>query len=77
MMADVIEEGTVTPNVTSSAHGPSGPVISREGAVPEPEVIRSQGGNVGLLDGSVNWRRQKLMKPRNATIPAGSIIGYW
>lgn len=77
MMADVIEKGTVTPNVTSAPHGPGGPVISRVGSTPEPEILRSQGGNVGSLDGSVNWRKQTIMKPRNATIPAGSIIGYW
>jgi prepilin-type N-terminal cleavage/methylation domain-containing protein len=77
MIADVIEKGTVSPPITSAPHGPTGPVKSSERQFPEPDAIRSQGGNVGLVDGSVNWRRQTEMFPRNATIPFGSIIGYW
>jgi prepilin-type N-terminal cleavage/methylation domain-containing protein/prepilin-type processing-associated H-X9-DG protein len=77
MIADVIEKGTVTPNVTSSPHGPTGPVRSAEGQLPEPEAIRSNGGNVALADGSVKWRNQRAMKEHYATIPNGSIRGYW
>tara|TARA_A100001037_G_scaffold59278_1_gene51472 strand:- start:365 stop:598 length:234 start_codon:yes stop_codon:yes gene_type:complete len=77
MIADVIEKGTVNPNITSSSHGATGPVRSAQGLIVEPESIRSEGGNIGLVDGSVNWRRQSEMLPRNATIPFGSIIGYW
>ena len=77
MVADVIEKGTVTPNVTSAPHGPTGPVRSREGTLPEPEAIRSTGGNVGQVDGSVNWRKQAAMKEHYATIPNGAIRGYW
>jgi hypothetical protein len=77
MIGDVIEKGTVTPNVTSSPHGPSGPVQSRVGNIVDPVVIKSQGGNVGLLDGSVNWKRQIIMHEHYATIPNGSIRGYW
>lgn len=77
MIADVIEKGTVTPNVTSAPHGPYGPVRSAIGQLPEPETLRSQGGNLGAADGSVLWQPQRRMKPHNATIPAGTIIGYW
>ncbi len=77
MMADVIEKGTVTPNVTSAPHGARGPVRSRVGQLPEPHVIRSEGGNVGFLDGAVEWRKQHLMKEHYATIPDGAIRGYW
>jgi len=77
MIADVIEKGTVTPNVTSAPHGPYGQVRSALGQLPEPETIRSQGGNLGQADGSVSWQAQRRMKPHDATIPAGSIIGYW
>ena len=77
MIADVIEKGTVTPNVTSAPHGPTGPVRSPEGQLPEPVAIRSNGGNVALLDGSVNWRKQAAMKEHYATIPNGAIRGYW
>ena len=77
MIADVIEKGTVRPNVTSAPHGPAGPVRSPEGSLPEPEELKSTGGNVGRVDGAVVWTPQQQMKPHNATIPSGSIIGYW
>ena len=77
MVADVIEKATVTPNVTSAPHGPTGPVRSRERDLPEPEEIKSQGGNVGLVDGSVTWRSQAKMVEHHATIPHGAIRGYW
>lgn len=77
MIADVIEKGTANPNVTSAPHGPTGPVRSANGQLPEPSAIRSEGGNVGLLDGSVSWRRQLQMRECYATIPHGAIRGYW
>jgi len=77
MIADVIEKGTVNPNVTSAPHGPTGPVRSPVGQLPEPQVVRSQGGNIGLLDGSVSWQPQAKMKEHYATIPSGEIRGYW
>ena len=77
MIADVIEKGTFTPPVTSSPHGSGGSVISNFNSFPEPEQIGSEGGNVGYVDGSVQWVEQTMMRPLNATIPAGRIIGYW
>ena len=77
MIGDVIEKGTVSPPITSAPHGPTGPVKSAERVFPEPSELRSQGGHVGLVDGSVQFRKQPQMRPRNATIPFGSIIGYW
>jgi prepilin-type N-terminal cleavage/methylation domain-containing protein len=77
MVADVIEKGTVNPNITSAPHGPGGAVRSLPGHLPEPIQINSQGGNVGLVDGSVNWVIQALMKEHYATIPQGAIRGYW
>jgi len=77
MIGDVIEKGTVNPPITSAPHGPTGPVKSTERVFPEPSELRSQGGHVGLVDGSVQFRKQTQMRPRNATIPFGSIIGYW
>ena len=77
MIADVIEKGTFTPPVTSSPHGSGGSVISSFNSFPEPEQIGSEGGNVGYVDGSVQWVEQTMMRPHNATIPAGRIIGYW
>ena len=77
MIADVIEKGTVTPNVTSAPHGSGGPVRSREGEIVEPEAIGSQGGHIGRADGSVDWVNQNQMFERYATIPHGPIRGYW
>jgi len=77
MIADVIEKGTVRPNITSAPHGPTGPVRSQKGHLPEPEEINSRGGNVGYLDGSVQWVPQNQMVEHHATIPHGAIRGYW
>jgi prepilin-type N-terminal cleavage/methylation domain-containing protein len=79
MMADVIEKGTVNPNVTSAPHGRGGPVQSSPGNLPEPEQIGSMGGNIGLVDGSVEWRNQRVMHARFvywSPNPATSIIGH-
>lgn len=45
----------------------------------EPEEIGSMGGNVGLVDGSVEWRNQRAVHPRYvfwAPTPGDGIIGY-
>ncbi len=75
MTADVIEEGTSNPYVTSAPHGPSGPVQSEIGNIVRPEVLASEGGNVGYVDGSVRWKRQSDMTPH----PPGLVgkIAYW
>jgi hypothetical protein len=80
MMADVIEKGTANPHVTSAPHGRGGPVQSALNSLPEPEEIGSMGGNVGLVDGSVAWRNQRIMHARYvywSPNPGLSIIGHW
>jgi prepilin-type N-terminal cleavage/methylation domain-containing protein len=80
MMADVIEKGTANPNVTSAPHGRGGPVQSALGTLPEPEEIGSKGGNIGLVDGSVEWRNQRIMHARYvywSPNPGINIIGHW
>ncbi len=77
MVADLIEKNTGSPNITSSPHGPNGRVRSEPGRTPEPEVINSDGGNVGRVDGAVVWRNQAQMKKHHARIPAGVRWGYW
>src|SRR5581483_2537527 len=64
LAADMIEQGTVTPNVTSASHGPLGFVESPNGQTPLPEAIRADGGNVGLPDGSAQWRKLGIMGAR-------------
>jgi len=88
LMADILEKGTVQVgtliNVTSAPHTASGPKNSGSNQLVDPAVIGSQGGNVGLMDGSVNWKPQNAMFPRyirfdgpTSFVPDGSIIGYW
>ena len=88
LMADVIEKGTdnvdsdvlgAAQNVTQAPHTKTG---YKFGALVEPEAIGSQGGHVINVDGSVDWRSQKKMKP-HATLwqkngsYASDYIGYW
>lgn len=77
MTADIIEKNTGTPNITSSPHGPAGRVRSEPGRTPEPEAINSEGGNVGRLDGGVEWRNQEVMKKRIVWDRPGPRWGYW
>jgi prepilin-type N-terminal cleavage/methylation domain-containing protein len=81
MMADIIEKGTFDPKGTSAPHGRGGPVQSATGSPPEPATIGSVGGNVGLVDGSVEWRNQRFMHPRavfwNGPNPGTGMTGYW
>lgn len=77
MIGDVIEKGTVNSPITSVPHGPTGPVKSGERIFPEYGELRSQGSHLGPVDGSVQFRKQTQMRPRNATFLFASIIGYW
>lgn len=87
LIADIIEKGTETlgtlANVTSVPHTAGGMRASGSNQMPEPGQIGSEGGNVGLVDGSVGWRKQAFMHQRNVVFnPDGSvrntqIIGYW
>jgi prepilin-type N-terminal cleavage/methylation domain-containing protein len=87
LIADIIEKGTDTlgslANVTSVPHSPNGLRTSPSGQMPEPAAIGSEGGNVGLVDGSVSWRKQAVMHPHNVvfkpdgTVKNPNIIGYW
>ena len=90
LMADLIEKGTdnfdvggqTLQNITSTSHANGGMSYSANGQLVEPEVIRSEGGNVSKVDGSVEWRRQRAMKPHSVlwhldgTYSSG-YIGYW
>jgi prepilin-type N-terminal cleavage/methylation domain-containing protein len=86
LLADIISKGTdvygTLKDVTDVPHAPSGARVSGSGHLVEPEAVGSEGGNVGLVDGSVAWRRQLVMHKRfvffNATSgPNQDYIGYW
>ena len=68
-------------NVLVAPHTPGG-LRYRPATTPDdPANIGSEGGNVGLVDGSVEWRIQKLMHPRwtfwNPAPVQNDYIGYW
>ena len=86
LLADIIEKGTdVVGNatkVTSAPHALAGAVVSPSGQLVEPGRLGSEGGNAGLVDGSVEWRKQIRMKPHTVVLDAQATgnpnyIGYW
>jgi type II secretory pathway pseudopilin PulG len=88
LFADIIEKGTelagTSATATSAPHGRGGAKTSGPNVFVDPAQIGSEGGNVGLVDGSVQWRKQTAMRPRyvrfNAPAPYtpyDQIIGYW
>ena len=86
LLSDIIEKGTDTvgtsSKVTSAPHSISGARVSGSGLLTDPLNIGSEGGNVGLVDGSVSWRKQILMHPRYVVydpngLPNPEYIGYW
>jgi len=85
-LSDVIEKGTdVDGNatkVTTAPHAVGGASVSGSGQLVEPTRIGSEGGNVGLPDGSVEWRRQARMNPHSVVFDSSgtanaNYIGYW
>ena len=86
LLADIISKGTdsygTLVDITDAPHTLGGPRTSGSGQLVEPEAIGSEGGNVGAVDGSVGWRKQRLMHPRvtlwnTTTGPNPAYIGYW
>jgi prepilin-type N-terminal cleavage/methylation domain-containing protein len=86
LLADIIGKGTdkygSLTDVTDAPHTPGGARVGPSGALIEPEAIGSEGGNVGTVDGSVIWRKQRTMHQRitlfNTTSgPNPMYIGYW
>jgi prepilin-type N-terminal cleavage/methylation domain-containing protein len=90
LMADIISkgtddytmaDGTELKNITDVPHSRGGFRASGSGQLVEPQALGSEGGNVGLVDGSVSWREQAIMKPHfiffTKTEPNPAYIGYW
>ncbi len=84
LLADIISKGTdtyagYTGRTTDVPHSPSGARVGPDSLTPQD--LNSEGGNVGLVDGSVTWRKQLQMHQRwvlfndNGSNP--SYIGYW
>jgi len=86
LMADIIGKGTDTygasVNVTDVPHAPGGARVGPSNSLIEPEALGSDGGNIGTVDGSVIWRKQRVMHPRitlfrTTSGPNPDYIGYW
>jgi prepilin-type N-terminal cleavage/methylation domain-containing protein len=87
LLADIISIGTDTygptmTDVTDAPHTPNGAKVVPTTSAPSPESINSEGGNIGTVDGSVSWRKQKLMHQRiilfnTQTGPNPAYICYW
>jgi prepilin-type N-terminal cleavage/methylation domain-containing protein len=86
LLADIITKGTdsygTLDNISDVPHTKTGFRASGSGQLVEPQVLDSEGGNVGLVDGSVSWRKQATMNPRFIffnpnTGPNAAYTGYW
>ena len=86
LLADIISKGTdiygSDQNVTDAPHTVGGPRHSGSGQLVEPQVLGSEGGHVGSVDGSVLWRKQAIMHQRHVfwsptAGPDQNYIGYW
>ena len=86
LIADIISKGTAyydrLKEVTDVPHSPTGFRVSGSGQLVEPAALKSEGGNVGLIDGSVSWRKQMLMHEHvvffdSTSGPNPAYIGYW
>lgn len=83
MLADIISFGIDNfdndMNVTLAPHTPSG--LRRSTTTTDPAAIGSEGGNIGIMDGSVQWRKQQLMHQRWTFWNPGPVqndyIGFW
>jgi len=66
-------------NVTVAPHTASG--LRHSTTTTDPVAIRSEGGNVGLQDGSVQWRKQMIMHQRwtfwDPSPVQNDYIGFW
>jgi hypothetical protein len=68
-------------NVTVAPHTPGGLRHTATASAPNPTALGSDGGNVGLPDGSVQWRKQSTMHQHwtfwNPDPVQNDYIGYW
>jgi hypothetical protein len=83
MMADIISFGIDNfdneASVTVAPHTAGG--LRHSTTTTDPAALGSQGGNIGLMDGSVTWRQQRVMHQRWTFWDPGPIqnayIGFW
>jgi prepilin-type N-terminal cleavage/methylation domain-containing protein len=78
MLADINEEGTLDPPITSTAHGPRGYTDrpAPAGQI-DPGAINGEGGNLGFVDGSVLWRPFNEMNAHNNHQGRTNVLAWW
>ena len=83
LLADIISTGIDDfgneTDVTVAPHTSVG--LRHTTGSPSPTAIGSEGGNIGAMDGSVDWRKQMYMHPHwtfwNPSPVQNDYIGYW
>src|SRR5204862_7596974 len=83
ILADIISFGIdnfgTEANVTVAPHARCG--MRHTTTTTDPVVLGSDGGNIGLMDGSVEWRNQRVMHQRwtfwNPSPVQNDYIGFW
>ena len=84
LVADIIEKGTLDVGTgsgtgTTVPHSVGGYRVAVGSGI-APEQLGSEGGNVSRVDGSVEWRKQAVMRPHVSCWtpgPNNEYIGYW
>ncbi|MBI1375540.1 MAG: prepilin-type N-terminal cleavage/methylation domain-containing protein [Phycisphaera sp.] len=74
--SDVVEQGTLIPNVTSLPHTNRGSEVTMSGQILDPGELGGEGVNSTYLDGSVSWRYQHELTKHSARTQ-GDIKGWW
>lgn len=67
---------------TIAPHGKRGPILQDRSSFvktggADPKMIGGNGGNVGFLDGSIQWRPIGILKPHIASSHGEQYLGYW
>ena len=78
LLADINEEGTYVPRATTVAHASNGYADQPAAAGQiNPQTVGGEGGNLGFLDGSVNWRSMIDMNGHNNHQSRTDILAWW
>ena len=75
VMADINEQNTGTPVVTSGSHGPTDIIIDTNAlTAPEADI---QGSNIAYIDGSVRWKNIAEQLKHKPTRESVLRYGWW
>ncbi|MEM1355786.1 MAG: prepilin-type N-terminal cleavage/methylation domain-containing protein [Planctomycetota bacterium] len=77
LIADLNFEGSSFPPVISAVHGPQGIIREATSGTTTPNDIGSEGGNLGYVDGSVQFRPAREMRRHRAIQNGTPFYGWW